>query len=60
MTGITFLRGIEMIPTFAGSDRTVVTGCAITVNALVIPATVGEGCGGMTEVAIQRGRNMIR
>jgi len=53
MTGITFLRGIKMIPAFAGGDRTVVTGRAITVNSLVIECAAFEGCGGMTVGAIQ-------
>jgi len=61
MTGITFLRGIKMIPAFAGGDRTVVTGRAITVNSLVIECAAFEGCGGMTVGAIQAvGSYMIR
>ncbi len=64
MTVITFRYGNEMIiwTLWCAADRnsTVVTRPAITANPLVIPHAANEGCGGMTEGAIQAGRYMIR
>ena len=64
MTGITILHGNEMVVRAlrrtTSRDSTVVTIQAVTLNPLVIPVAAGEGCGGMTEMAIQHSRYMIR
>jgi len=60
MAGVTVIIGDEVAVTFASSVSTIVTGCAITGNTLVIPGTACKGCRGMTVAAIQVGIQVSR
>jgi hypothetical protein len=59
MTGITIRRGNKMIPSLTGCCIAIVAGLAIAVNAGVIPGATDKRGRGMTEVAIQVGRDML-
>jgi len=59
MADVTIRRGVKMIPPLTGCRITIMTGHAVAINALVIPSAADKGGRGMTEVAIQVGRDML-